>query len=182
MLHQQFNDPCEIDKKGINNYMLNFIRNYDSMLADYLSTNIDLLASFSSKIKIIQSEWNNYNDTHERKRYNMMFIKVHEYMEQTKNEGILTENDLLCYVGKDLGIISKIIKYDGINSLFAEEIVEELDDEFLDDTLKMSFVDLLHYNNVKKIMSVIAFSNHYEEILASTEKSSCKLIRLNLDK
>lgn len=50
MLHEQFKTPEQIDKIGINNYMLNFIGYYDPMLASYLSTHIDLMASLKQKI------------------------------------------------------------------------------------------------------------------------------------
>ena len=67
MLHQQFNNAEQINKIGINNYMLNFISTYDSMLASYLSTNIELMQDFANKIKNIQKNWNQYNSINEKK-------------------------------------------------------------------------------------------------------------------
>ena len=42
-LHEDFSCPEELYRLGINNYLLRFIGDYDSMLANYLSVNLDLL-------------------------------------------------------------------------------------------------------------------------------------------
>ena len=109
--------------------MLNFIGAYDSMLASYLNTNIDLMQDFGNKIKLVQKRWNQYEDSNERKKYNLIFSKVHEYMEQIENEGMLSETDLLYYVCQKLGLVNKLVKYNGVPSEFEDYIVNEFDEE-----------------------------------------------------
>lgn len=182
MLHEQFGNPDQINKIGINNYMLNFIGVYDSMLASYLNTNIDLMQEFSNKIKVIQKRWNQYENSNERKKYNLIFEKVHEYMEQTENEGMFSETDLLYYVCQKLGIINKLVKYDGVPSEFEDTIVDGLDEEFLNDTLNVSFIDRVHFNNVKRIISSIAFSNNYDiQESPSNENTKGKILKINFN-
>ena len=54
-------------------------------------------------------------------------------------------------------------------------------DEFLEDTLKVSFIDRLHYNNVKKIMTSILFNNEYNEP-SDKNRNNNKNKTLNLKK
>ena len=180
VLHQQFNNPDEINKLGINKYMLNFISNYDSMLASYLSSNIYLMKDFKNKIEQIQNNWETYINNNEAKRYNLILNKVHDYMEQVKFEGMLSETDLLYYIGNKLGIASKIAKYDGISSELAEDIIT-LDDELVKDALKTSFIDKVHYNNIKRIISSLAFSDENVELIDSvSENKEGKILKLEL--
>ena len=163
MLHQQFDSIEQINEIGINNYMLNFIGHYDSVLASYLSTNIELMREFSDKIREIEKNWDKYISINEQKKYNLIFDKVNEYMNETQLDGLLTETDLLYYVGKELGIVDKIAKYDKGRNEFAEDIINGLDDDFLISTLNVSFNDRMHYNNVKKIITSILFTNRLNE-------------------
>lgn len=182
MLHEQFDNPEQINKVGITNYMLNFIGAYDSMLASYLNTNLDLLNELKSKINIIQTRWNKYANMNERKKYNLIFEKVHDYMDQIENEGVLTETDLLYYVCQRLGIVNKLAKYDGIAAELDESFVNDLDEEFLEDTLRVSFIDRVHFNNVKRIISSIVFSNHDDISEAdSNENKKGKILKINFD-
>lgn len=180
MLHKQFGSKEKISKIGINNYMLNFIGVYDSMLASYLSTNINLMKDFYNKINAVLENWNNYSNNDEEKKFNLLFDRVHEYMEPIEFECVFTETDLLYYIGKKLGIIDKIIKYDNINSDMAKEIIDGLDDDFFENTIKLSFKDRIHYNNVKKIMSSIIFSNTIDDKkINQSNNTNKKVLKLN---
>lgn len=181
VLHQQFNNPEEINKLGINNYMLNFISYYDAMLASYLSSNIYLMKDFKNKIEQVQNNWKTYININEAKRYNLILNKVHEYMEQAEIEGMLSETDLLYYIGNKLGIASKIAKYDGVSSELVEDIIK-LDNELVKDALKTSFIDKVHYNNVKRIISSLAFSDENVELIDSaSESKEGKVLKLELN-
>ena len=52
-LHEEFSCPEELYKLGINNYLLRFIGDYDSMLANYLSVNLDLLDNLNAFVSTI---------------------------------------------------------------------------------------------------------------------------------
>ncbi len=160
MLHQEFNSKEELNKVGINNYLINFISIYDSMLADYLSKNIKLLKFLSKKIEKIKDNWELYNLKIEKSKYDLMFIKVHEYMERIEADCMFDETSLIYYIGVKLGIIDKIIKYDIVNSHIANDIISSLDINFYEDVLKTSFIDRMLYNNVKQIISNIVLDNY----------------------
>ena len=178
MLHQQFNNPLQINKSGIKNYIINFIQNYDTMLAFYLSVNTNLMEDLENEIINIQNNWNKFEVVNEKNKYNLIFDKVHEYMNQTEEEGILNETDLLYYAGKELGIIEKILKYAHIDLDTANEIENGLDNELLKDTFSISFVDKLHYNNIKKIIIAIVFGNYHDDSNDYSDNNKGKILKL----
>lgn len=177
-LHEQFSSSEEIDDNGINNYMLNFIYYYDRMLSSYLSMNINLMEGFKNKIRDIQKEWNSYNEIIERKKYNYALERVHEYMKNIGDEILLTETDMLYYIGNQLGIIDKIIKYNGINKELYNVIKEEASEDFLKTTLELSPLDKFYYHNVINIVSAIVFDNSKK----NNDNSKCKVLRVNFKK
>lgn len=184
LLHNQFKSPDDIKKQGLNNYMLKFIEIYDSMLASYASTHLDVLLSFRENIIEVQKNWNKYNDKCEREKYNCMFEKVHKYMEEV--DSIFTEEYLIYYIGSKLGILEKIKKYDAISEELFEYIVEELSDEFVEQTFKVNFAEKLHYENVKDIIVNTLFDKNSDLISNSIEDNKkvnkCKVLKLRFDK
>ena len=183
ILHNQFKRLDEINKQGLNNYMLKFIETYDPMLASYASAHLDVLLPFRENIIEVQKNWNKYNNECERENYNYMFEKVHEYMEEA--DSIFTEEYLIYYIGNKLGILEKIKKYDAISDELFGYIVEELSDEFVEDTFKVSFNERLHYKNVKDIIVNTLFSKNIDSMSNLAEDSKkinkCKVLKLKLD-
>jgi len=172
-LHKRFRKPEDIDSFGINNFMLGFIEKYDSMLATYLRSHLDLLADFSFVIKRAQKNWDKYIDNKEEEKYCLMIQKVHEYMEEHECEAIFTETDILYFVGQKMGIGDTIFKYDCIDEECYEMIKRGLDSLFYKQILENSFKDKIHYYNVKKIMSDILYGK-YDETLVHTFSSNDK--------
>lgn len=179
-LHQRFNTFEKIEKIGIKKYLLDFIAVYDEMLSSYLSSHIYLLEGISKQLDKIKNNWNKYIETKERKKYNEIINKVHEYMEyEAVDYYSLGEITLLYLVATNLGIEKTLLKYDSISEEYYQEIMEEA--HFLLEVSKLSFNDRLNYNNIKKIIL---------DILKDTQSSSqtpeektenykkCKIIKL----
>ena len=183
MLHEQFKTLEQIDKIGINNYMLNFIGYYDPMLASYLSTHIDLMASLKQKIVSVQNNWDKYVSNDERKRYNLLLEKVHDYMVEIEEDTIFTETDMLYHIGKKLGIADKIAKYERISSDVYEMIMNDLDDEYFEDTFSVSPQDRFYYKTIMRIISSIAFVNNtYEQDIQPNDNKDCKILKIDFNK
>ena len=180
ILHNKFKTIYEINELGLNNYMLSFIENYDSMLASYASTHLDVLFSFRKKIIQLQQNWDKYSDECEKKKYNYMFEKVHEYMEEA--DSIFTEGYLICYIGRKLGILEKIKKYDYASEEMIEYTIEELSSEFVEQTFKVSFVERLHYKNVEDIIINTLFSDDVDMSNTKDSKNNkCKILKLKFN-
>ena len=176
--------PDEINKQGLNNYMLSFIEIYDPMLASYASAHLDVLLTFREKIIEVQKNWDKYNNECEREKYNYMFEKVHEYMKEA--DSIFTEAYLIYYIGSKLGILEKIKQYDYVSEEIIEYIIEELSDEFVEQTFKVSFVERIHYNNVKKIIINTLSRKKLDssDVSVESDKKSPKgkILKLNFNK
>ena len=162
MLHNQFKSADKIKEVGINNYIINFISCYDSMLSQYMSTHLDLIKPVANKIKNIQDNWDSYLIKDEEERYNNMLDMVHDYMSTAIS--YMEENDILYYVAKELGITEKVKEYDDMIELdvYDEELVDDMieldvyDEELVDDMIKFdieqSLKERLVYLKVKKII------------------------------
>ena len=131
MLHNQFKSPEKISEVGLNNYVISFIGYYDSMLSSYVSTHLYLINNIINKIKIIQDNWDRYNNMDEAKRYNNMLGMVHDYMQMSESN--ISETDILYYVAKELGIKDKVKHYD--NPYVLDEGLD-FDEEVMDDMVK----------------------------------------------
>lgn len=182
MLHEQFRSAEDIDKRGINNYMLSFISCYDSMLSSYLSTNIELMSNLKSRIQLVQKNWDRYITTNERIKYNTIFDKVHEYMEQIGENVSFSETNILYYIGKKLGIMDKIAKYDYLDEFQINTIKEEMEDEFFEELLISTPQDNFCYKTLMRIVSSIAFDNKYDEPIEPNENKDTKILRINFKK
>lgn len=179
-LHQRFNTFEKIEKIGIKKYILDFIAVYDEMLSSYLSSHIYLLEDISKQLDKIKNNWNKYIETKERKKYNEIINKVHEYMEyEAVDYYSLNETTLLYLVATNLGIEKTLLKYDSISEEYYQGIMEEA--HFLLEVSELSFNDRLNYNNIKKIILDILKDNQSssqtpEEKTENYKK--CKIIKL----
>ena len=182
MIHGQFKTPEQINKVGIYNYTLNFIGYYDPMLASYLSTHVDLMKNLKERIKNVQKNWKNYSSNEERNRYNLLLAKVHDYMVEIENKTVFTETDMLYHIGKKLGIAEKIAKYDRINDDLYHMIMNDLDDEFFENTFSVSPQDRFYYKTIMGIMSSIAFANNVNEQDNESNNKDCKILKNNFNK
>ncbi len=164
--------------------MINYISLYDQMLGSYLQTHLDLLLPLKNKIIKVQKNWNKYNEEQERKRYNIMIEKVHNYMEDTKS--IFSETELIYYIANKLGVVDKLAKYDGISEEVFDYIMKNLSDEYFKDVCKISFTDRMHYHNVKKIMTNILFKKNFEtsedSVGTNTKTKKCKILKIDFNK
>ena len=155
ILHKTFKTPDEINKKGLNNYMISFIEKYDSMLAQYVTIHKKILLPFKERIISAQKNWDRYNDEITRKKYELMFERVHKYMDE--EDSLFSEDYLIYYVGTKLGIVDYIRKYDYVDNETSDYIIKDLSSEFVKKNIQASFVDRLHYKRIKEIMMSTLF-------------------------
>ena len=195
MLHTQFKSSDKITEMGINNYIVNFIGYYDSMLSSYVSTHLDIIKPIANRIKLIQDNWDKYSSVDEIRKYNNMLDMVHEYMGMSDSN--MEENEVLYYVAKELGIIEKVKQYDGSKEAeerFEEEygygLYDDCDEEVMDDMVRFeierNLKERLVYLRVKKIIMNQLFSDKPSDLYSliddepqSKGTSRCKIIKLN---
>ena len=182
MLHQHFNNFEKLDKTEMNNYLISFISKYDSVLAIYINSNENIKKELLDEVINVQKKWNICNKLEENKKYNLILDKVHEYMEQESTKSFLSETQLLYYVGKQLGIIEKIAKYDNIKPEIAVEITNSLDEELIQHIIKESPNDLKNYNTIREIIESIIFENKLGKFSDNKKTSgNKKLLKINFN-
>lgn len=170
-LHEDFSCPEELYRLGINNYLLRFIGDYDSMLANYLSVNLDLLDDLKKVVNLELKRWNKYVDNTEREKYILMFDLVHEYIETVGRDMLLDETTILYYLGNKLGINDKIHQYD---LLFCQDSLDDIFDsgvlKYINEVLEHNFAERRHLINIEKIMCEVL------GLKKENKKSKCKII------
>ena len=132
LLHNRFKNVKELEDVGIRTFLVRFIESFDDMLSSYISTHIGLLDDLVKKVEKIVKKWDKYNDVTEIRNYNMILDKIHIYYEESEHLGTLTEDQVLYYVGRELGILDELRKYDTIELVEYMEKEGIHDDEFDD--------------------------------------------------
>lgn len=150
-IHEKFASFLELERIGINNFLLDFIRSYDQSLYSYVVVHIDLLDELKRKLFAIRANWDNFEAENERLKYTVLLEQVHRYMEDNMFQTNLIEPYVLYHIGLELGIADKIRRYDAIDEESYQEIIH---DEYFDPR-KLRLGDYKHYCNVKKIMNGI---------------------------
>lgn len=199
MLHTQFKSASKITEMGINNYIVNFISCYDSMLSSYVSTHLDIIKPIANRIKRIQDDWDKYLSVDETRRYNNMLDMVHEYMSMSDSN--MGENEVLYYVANELRIKEKVKQYDGSKKMeenFKEEygydFSDAADEEVMEDMVRFeierNIKERLVYLTVKKIVINQLFSDKPSDLYSlvgdaeqeqPNGKTRHKVIKFNSD-
>ncbi len=165
LLHSEYKTIDELKSYGFNRFMIDFIRNYDEMLASYVSTHIELLSDYNDKLVQIINNWEIFNNCEERIRYDNMMELVQEYMDDS--DSILSVTSILYYIAREMGIDKKLAYYDGLSEDEYEDMKREMnyygenEDESIASIINSSFQERKIYSDVKKIM--INAINGYED-------------------
>lgn len=153
-LHLNFKSAEQIRKIGINKLLINYISNYDKMLSSYLTSNISLLEDAKIELNKILNEWVDYENKKEKIKYNKMIEQVENYLSSV--DTIFTPADVMYYIANKLGIIEKLAKYDNINQLVYQSILENISDDIFAELVNCP-EEKEHYNSVKNIMTEALF-------------------------
>ncbi len=183
LLHERFNKYEDLEKNGINNYLIEFINSYDSYLSNYVSCNLDVLKNIKEQMNKAKLRWNFYNSTNEAKKYNAIINGVHEYMQEYGEHCSFEEMEILYYIGNELGIGEKIYKYS-----YEYVSYEEIVDNFTIEKSMMNFNDLRHYYAIKKLIINIITSGSVnksedsEESKNTNRKPKAKILKIDFNK
>lgn len=153
-LHLNFNSAEQIRKNGVNKLLINYISNYDKMLSSYLTSNISLLEDAKIELNKILNRWVDYENKKEKIKYNKMIEQVENYLSSV--DTIFTPGDVMYYIANKLGIIEKLAKYDNINQLVYQSILENISDDIFAELVNCP-EEKEHYNAVKNIMTEALF-------------------------
>lgn len=153
-LHLNFKSAEQIRKNEVNKLLINYISNYDKMLSSYLTSNISLLEDAKIELNKILNRWVDYENKKEKIKYNKMIEQVENYLSSV--DTIFTPGDVMYYIANKLGIIEKLAKYDNINQLVYQSILENISDDIFAELVNCP-EEKEHYNAVKNIMTEALF-------------------------
>mgnify|MGYP003571266531 CR=1 FL=1 len=163
-IHENFDSFDRIEEKGFDSYLIEFLGYFDPYLAAYAANHKDVLVDIRKELTTIGKRWDWFVQNNEEKKYDILIDAVLNYWEEEeKKEGFYTDfvaYELLYYIGNELGVLDKILKYDKSGYPYDEIINTILNSEKFK---SMSIADIKHYREIKKIMSKILFKKIAEE-------------------
>ena len=162
LIHKQFKNIEDIDKIGVNNYLINIINLYDQALASYVSAHIDLLSPCRKNIEKIKKEWNLFAEKIEKEQITTIISFISSYVNANEIECGFGEEDALRHFGKLFEIEEQIKKYDRyqIPPEWYDEQEENID---LVDVSHMTFIARKHYEKIKEVIIRILNGENVED-------------------
>ncbi|MBR1748680.1 MAG: hypothetical protein IJ743_02660 [Bacilli bacterium] len=159
LLHRTFFRPDQINSNTMNEFMLRHIHCFDSMLASYLKNHKFLMKKFENKLQEMIKRWYRYEWMEERKIYEELLEKVHEYFSIIKNKTIFSETGMVYYIARKLGIEDKIVLYQGIGQDLLEEIKACQNDELYKSAINEDIQEKLYCKKITELMTSILKMN-----------------------
>ena len=112
LIHKTVKSFNQIQKQGINTFLINFIKGYDTYLADYICNHIELLDDIKRKIIVIGNNWDNYIEKINIRRFNILYQEMYRYID---DHGLILRfsvYELLVYVMKKNNLEDIFNKYE----------------------------------------------------------------------
>lgn len=163
----------EIDKLNINVYLLRIIESYDKELYYYVSNNLELLNAERRKINRIKSNWDNYNKNQIQNIGDQIYKFVADYIDENQKEFPFLAIETIYLISKELGKLKVIEAYDK-QMLNNPGFKQTTTPSFMSKS-EMSFIELSHYNKLKKVMKKIYNQNLDSEENKDNIIKKCKV-------
>lgn len=156
-------------------YLLKLINENDVSLYNYLVCHINLLDDLKLEIQNIELNWNLYIEELERVKYNVIIDEVHDYFQEHEKEIKYEENEFLYRIAIELGIATQIKNIMDQNYPYDfDEYLENI--KVLVDKKDMKFIELRHYENIKKI--ILKYLN-FDIFEKKEETNKTKILKLD---
>lgn len=147
LIHIEFDNFSQLEEMGIDRYILSMVFMYDIYLYNYIVGNLDILSKIKKEIHKMKINWNLYESAKERKLYSNVIDQVYKYLVNNQLTSDFGEKILYC-IGRELNILNKLKR----NYCLTEEACERLSHDNSTSKGKMSYDDLKHYQNIRRIV------------------------------
>ena len=84
MLHLRFKDKNDINKMGINNFLLNYIYVRDEYLSGYVAVHIDLLVDLNKQLNKILGRWDKYEKSRNKYKMDAILYEIDRFVGQNE--------------------------------------------------------------------------------------------------
>lgn len=163
IIHNEFNSKEDIEKMGLTTFILDYIRVYDSNLADFVFANINVLDDIKIKFNKAINNFDKYNYDNENSKYELIIERVLEYSLDSDFALPYNIDLVIYYVAACLGINDTLITHDHLTSEEDyKKIMKKIQNKAIDES-KMSFEELKYIKDIKNIMKEILSKKIFEE-------------------
>lgn len=159
-IHKSFKNKELLEKKGINNFLINYLSSYDTFLSNYISVHIDLLTELKKDIERILKRWDFYIKNLNEKREMIIFQELKDFIESEQYDYTFNCYRVLYDTLKELNI-----------EVFQDLEYHELEDYNLNFSKKqISFSKILLKNKLKKLL-IKLYKEDYIDLTKLEDKS-----------
>jgi hypothetical protein len=177
LIHKQFKEFKDLEKQGINNFLIGYINCYDSYLSSYVSTKVELLESLRNRIDFIKKNWNNYVERNNMRKIAIFIYESDKYIDEHEKDMSICGEDALDYVIKKYNLMPLVASYFPMG----------LDDEFSipiqEDKLNIADVKCIKYitdlvNDLFKNNNIDVTNDDYED--EKKDNKISKIVRIKI--
>lgn len=158
-IHSQFKDCRDIEKIGINNYIVKYVSGLDSDLGDYIHANIGLVSDVKKELERVISNWDNYVDRVSREKIDIFYEEVASIVKKYDNMVGFSYDEAINYVMNKLGLFDFFEKYDSLDNPIYVEMGENYKNylkkvRYSDNLLDKDNLNLRDLKCLKEIMGM----------------------------
>lgn len=178
LIHLDCKNFNSIEKMGLTNYLIKYIRNYDNNLANYLCNHLNILDNLKKDILIVKYNWNNYIYNLNERRLDIIESETKNYIEERKLDFYINYLEIIKLAFKQLNLVEYFRQYDDF--LYIEDAVEitETQTNNKNKIINISEITCLEFTKklilelLKKDVVETNYSNYNQEV--SEEKNNVK--------
>jgi hypothetical protein len=151
LIHKDFKDFRDLEKHGINNFIIGYINNYDTYLATYVSSKVELLNDLRKRINFIQKNWDNYVKRTNMRKIAIFIYEANKYIDDHEKDMSLCGEDALEYIIKKFDLLPLVEPYFplGLDEEFSMPIQEE----------KLNVADVMCIKYLTELVNELCKSN-----------------------
>jgi len=164
LAHQSFKTKSELEKYGLNSFILSIINSYDKYLSAYLATHLFLIDDLKNKLKKIIENFSKYDKILNYRRYNRILMLSYEFLDK-KETNLVTPTEMIYYIAKEYDIENELFNYE--KKLYEVDIYSDVDiEDMIKNINKEEFgiSDSASYFIIKKFMGEVLNSSVPEKI------------------
>lgn len=120
VLHKNFKKYDDIEKYGINRFLINYTNSYDTYLAMYVSCNIELFESIKREMVAIKRNWNYYEEIKDHVKLEVYIDEVEKFINSRELVTSFTVNDLIRYNASKFGFEKLLLEHPSYSEIFKD--------------------------------------------------------------
>lgn len=156
-LHQHFNNFEELEKKGINNYIIDLLNEFDTCLCNYVLSHSYLLEILRKKFFAIKKKWIYFDLRNRELKIDWIIYYIQDYVKKHEEDFRFPDCFIIGYIAENLDIPE------------LKEYASDMDMEYMK---ILNIKELNHLNIMLKTIRKIINNNVFEP--PEEEQSSSK--------